>query len=223
MVAVALVAATAGEARGQFGPWKGGASLHLDARYGRVDGAAAGDGRDHHAAVGLDLRAAVGRGAPVLYAAGLGYQFGATVPGGFVYEVDLYPVGVGVLPTHNVSVAVRAGVGMSGTTGRVPLSAQFPVEAVVEFDLHRRVRVAGWVRPSWLTTDARHDGSARASFADELSAGLAVRWGRRYFPHQRNASAGNGYYLAALYREQLGARVVGGAFGYSINVAGGRL
>jgi hypothetical protein len=169
------------------------------------------------------LRALIGREAPILYGAGLDYQLGVSAPGGFAYELDLYPIGFGFMLGHTASLGVRAGVGISGVTGRLPVTAQFPVEALLEFDLHRRVRVAAWGRVSWVTTDDRSGGSDTASFADELSAGLALRWGKRYYENRSSMSAGNGFYVAALVTEQLGSRVLGVAFGHSLNAAGGRL
>ena len=49
-----------------------------------------------------------------------------------------------------------------------------------------------------------------------------LRWGKRYYPHNKTLSAGNGYFLGLLYEEQLGSTIVGATFGYSLNASMGR-
>ena len=209
-------------AAAQHRDWRGGASLHLDARYGHVDDRDGGETREHLAAVALALRGMAGGRAPVLYAAGLDYQLGASVPAGFLYEVDLLPLGAGLLLTHDTFVAVRGGAGVGETTGHLPFSFQFPAELAVEVEPHRRLRLTVWVRPSWVTHSARRDGSSLLGWADELTTGLALRLGRRYYQHDNRMSAGSGYYVAGLYDEKLGGRALGVAFGHALHVGGGK-
>jgi len=216
-----VVCATPGSAVAQMDGWRGGVSLTLDSRYGHVTDAAASDDREHIGSVGVSLRALASKWW-LLYGAGLDYQLGGTSPGGFLYQVDLYPVGAGVLIGPNAKVGIFAGVGLSGVTERVPFSFQAPVECAIEFDLHRRVRVAAFGRVLWLSDNSRDDGSPSLSFADEVAAGLSLRWGKRYYPHDNSMSAGNGYFVGLLYQEQLGSTIIGATFGYSLNASFGR-
>jgi hypothetical protein len=64
---------------------------------------------------------------------------------------------------------------------------------------------------------ARHDGAASIAFADELEAMLGVRIGHHYEDY--GFPSGNGYFVAAAYRELLGARYLGLTVGYSIDLA----
>jgi len=201
--------------------WRGGVSLALDTRYGRVTEAAPGDERNQHGAAGVTLRAMAGK-SWFLYAAGFDYHLGATEPGGFLYDTNLYPLGAGILIGPNAKVGVRAGVGLSGVTERVQFSLQAPIEIAVELDLHRRVRVAALARATWLSDDTREEGSESVTFADEAAAGLSLRWGKRYYPNDNRMSAGNGYFLGVLYQEQIGSKIIGVTFGYSLNASMGR-
>ena len=223
VVAIAItLAATSRPARAQFGGWRGGASLALDTSYQRVDDAGLGEERVQMGTMGVNLRAMAMQGFWLLYAAGLDFHFGASDPRGFVYEADLYPLGTGFLIGANAKVGVRAGIGLSGNTDYLPLSTQFPIELAVEFDLHRRVRVAGFARATWVTDNQREHGTVNFDFTDEASAGISLRWGKRYYPHDNTLSAGNGYFLGAMYQEQNGSTIIGAVFGYSLNVSIGR-
>ncbi len=222
MLLAGALCAEARPAAAQMRDWRGGASLTLDARYARVTDAAAAESREQLASAGVSLRALASKWW-LLYGLGIDYQLGATSPGGFLYEVDLYPVGAGFLLGRNAKVGFFAGVGLSGVTEQLPFSMQAPVECSVEFDLHRRVRVAAFGRAIWISDNAREDGSPTLSFVDELAAGVSLRWGKRYYPHNKNLSAGNGYFLGLLYQEQRGSTIIGATFGYSLNASMGRL
>ncbi len=225
VVAIAIgvtLVATARPARAQFGGWRGGASITLDTSYHRVHDAGVNENRDQLATMGVTLRAMAMQGFWLLYAAGLDFDLGASAPGGFVYEANLYPVGTGFLIGANAKVGLRGGIGLSGTTERLPLSTQFPVELAVEFDLHRRVRVAGFASATWVTDNQREHGTINFGFTDEAAAGISLRWGKRYYPNDNTLSAGNGYFLGAIYQEQNGSTIIGAVFGYSLNVSIGR-
>jgi hypothetical protein len=221
VLAASALCASPRAAHAQFRGWRGGVSLTLDSHYGQVTENGTGDEREHLGSVGLALRAMASK-SWLHYAAGLDYRLGATYPGGFLYDANLYPLGTGVLLGANARVGIMAGIGLSGVVDQVQFSAQAPVEAHIEFDLHRRVRIAAFARAIWLSDNSRENGSERFSFADEAIAGLSVRWGKRYYPHDNRLSAGNGYFLGVLYQEQLGSTVIGVTFGYSLNASMGR-
>jgi hypothetical protein len=185
-----------------------------------VTDASSADAREHLGSAGVSLRALASKWW-LLYGAGLDYQLGGTSPGGFLYQVDLYPIGAGVMLGPNAKFGIFAGVGLSGVTEQLPFSLQAPVEASVEFDLHRRIRVAAFGRAIWVSDNAREGGSPSLSFADEAAAGVSLRWGKRYYPHDNRLSAGNGYFLGLLYQEQAGSTIIGATFGYSLNASMG--
>ncbi len=220
-LALALVAGSARPARAQMGDWQGGVTLSLETNYRQVTEAGVDDGREMLAAAGVTLRAMASKWW-LLYGVGFDYQLGGTDPGGFLYETNFYPVGLGFLMGANAKFGVMAGIGMSGVTERLPLSTQFPVEASLEFDLFSRVRVAGFARAIWVTDNRREHGSPSFEDTDEVAAGLSLRLGKRYYERDNRMSAGNGYFVGVLYQEQFGSKILGGVFGYSLNASMGR-
>lgn len=195
--------------------WKGGATLHYEASYvHRRDRAGAIDGAGM---AGLRLRGFASRKLPVGYLAGLDLHAGSTNPGGFAYQVNLYLLGMGARLGGAGVVGIGTGVGASGAVGTLDDGVELPIEAFLELGLGSRLRVLARGRAVWLgAATGRGDGAPSFTFADEVDATLGVRLGRRYddfgFP------TGNGYFLGAAYREQLGAQFVGAVFGYSVDV-----
>jgi len=215
---VALLAAPTLAAAGPA-DWKGGAWLHYEATYvhRRADGDAAPAATDGVALVGLRLKGFVSRTAPVGILVGVDLHAGSTNPGGFAYQADLYLAGVGMRLGGHGTAGVGAGVGASGAVGTLDDAVEVPVEAFLELGLGSRLRVLARGRAVWLgAASGRTDGAPTFGFTDEVDATLAVRWGRRYrdfgFP------SGNGYFVGAAYREQLGARFIGAVLGYSVDV-----
>lgn len=213
-LAIALVSSPAAA---QVAGFRGAASLDLDVGYARGD--------DDVSAVtfGTNLRAAGGKRFPVLYAAGFDVRVGAAdspAGTGFAYEFDLHLLGFGFMLGRSARLTATAGAGVSGITSTLPVAAQFPIELRLDFNVIDRLRVTTWARTAWTAgADARAGGSPTAPFGDELSAAFALRWSKRYHPHDRSTSTGNGYYLAVTYAERLGADALGVALGYDIDAA----
>jgi len=152
----------------------------------------------------------------VAYHLELALAAGATMrSAGFAYDVSLLPVGVALRFGEDQLVGIAAGVGASGATPTWPAAATFPVEAIAEFQLGAHVRVLARGRATWTAGAAARAGGAR--LADELDGLLALRVGGRY--HDYGFASGNGYYVGAAYRELEGARFLGVAIGYSIDLA----
>ena len=152
------------------------------ARYDRFPGDV------HGGRLGLSARFLLG--APLGYGVGLDLEGGATEHGG-VYNLELWPVGLGLRIGDASYLALSAGVGVGGAGGGVqPTALQLPVELRGRGQLGP-VRATGWItgRAAPLT-DAR---------SPELEAGLGLGWGRQR-TFWRGASAGSGPYLAVAAR-----------------------
>lgn len=217
---VAVGLAVPGVAHAQFRDWKASADLDIDAQYARGIELSDAEQREGEASFGLRLRGTAGKN-PVQYGLGLGYRFGASHPGGFLYAVELLPIGAGLVFSDRLRLVVRGGAGFSGVTGRVPFAGDFPIEARLDLRLTGWLALGGFARVSWTTASEREDGTTAIDFGDELSAGARLRIGRHY-DHGRGMRGNDGYYLAAFVNESLGSRFVGGAFGYAIDFAAGR-
>jgi len=174
----------------------------------------------HSESLGVNVRAMAGK-SWLMYAAGLDYQLGLGHPGDFLYETNLYPIGIGVLLGLHAKLGIRAGVGLSGIRKQAQFSAQLPAEVRLEFDLHRKVRVVSFARALWLSDNSREDGTTSFSSADEVALGFKLRWSKRYYPHDKRLSAGNGYFVGATYQEKFGVALIGVTLGYSLNATGG--
>jgi hypothetical protein len=211
VLAIAVVAATAtGAAAQSFGGWKASGAFELDARWTEAEA------RDDVLTAGLRLRAFASK-TVVGYMGGLDLHLGAGTGGGFAYDGNLYLVGAG-LELGWVTVGAVVGGGMSGVTGREPFALQAPVELLAALVPHRRVRLHGWARASFVAlADGRQNGSERAPFGDELEAGVALRLGRGGRDHMQRW--GNGYFVAALYGERQGVTWTGVAIGYGLHSA----
>jgi alpha-beta hydrolase superfamily lysophospholipase len=163
-----------------------------------------GDLSDGTLALAVRSRLFLGRSA--VYCIG----FDATIGGsdaGPVYEAELYPVGLGARLGDRGAAAVCAGAGLGGIRNAIPFGWQLPVEAWVDLGLGP-VRVAGWFEATTvLDSDVRQDGTDIDGI-DELSAGLALRLGgdTRYWAR---TTAGYGPFLAATFRQAMGADFLG--------------
>ncbi len=173
-------------------------------------------GSRSNGSAGLDLHAAVALGSfPVGFAAGAGYQFGASVPGGFAYEAGLLPVGLAVMVDKVGWVAVMAGgdlgrdharalcttVGRRGAPGAATPRAASPCG----------VRAPGVARGR--RSQGRADG---IDFADELDAGAGFRFGEERVKWGMDTS--RGLFVGGLMRQWLGATGYGVALGYTVDV-----
>lgn len=198
--------------------WKGGAWLHYEASYvhRRDDDApaAAGDGVGM---AGLRLKGFVSRTRPVGYLVGIDLHAGATNPGGFAYQANLYLAGVGVRLGSLGTAGLGTGVGVSGAVGTVDDGVELPVEAFLEVALGARLRLLARGRAVWLgAASARAGGAPSFGFADEIDGTLGLRLGRRY--REYGFPSGNGYFVGVAYREWQGAGFVGAVLGYSVDV-----
>lgn len=139
--------------------------------------------------VGLSGRVLLGAG--LGYGLGLDLEVGATGSGA-VYELELWPVGVGLRAGAASFVGLSAGLGVGGARGIEPAALQLPVE------LRGRVQLGSVRAMAW--TAARS-----TPFADdrplELEAGLGLGWGRQA-SYWSGASAGSGPYLALAGRRR---------------------
>ena len=111
------------------------------------------------------------------------------------------------------------GIGYSGITEGLGFSEQLPLEVFFETDLGSRLRLVSWLSDRYLFGEvARNDGAdLPVLYGDEVEAGVALRWGKR--GEQHGSRYGGGYFMGALYREQLGARYIGATVGYHLNMS----
>ena len=205
------------------------ATLTYDARYEHLDEGDAGPTPagarrpDGVATVGLSSRGALHRRRGWLgYALGLDLRLGGASPAAFAYEANLYLLGAAARLGDWGHLGVVQGVGFSGVTGQLGFAGQLPLEAFFEANLGGRLRLLTWVGDRYLFGEAARDGGAdsRAPFGDELTAGAGLRWSKRGAIHGN--PYGGGYFLGAVYREQLGARYLGVTIGYHLDATFGR-
>jgi hypothetical protein len=166
---------------------------------------------------GARLGGFLGAGASVGYHIALDVFAGSTLAsGGFAYDVALYPVGIAARFGPTSVLAIAAGIGGSGAVGTIDDAAIVPVQTTLE--VGKGVRLIARARFSYVLGAAgRQSAAPSAPFADELEASVGIRLGRFYDKH--GFPTGNGYFVAAAYREQLGSRFVGMTIGYSIDAA----
>jgi hypothetical protein len=152
-----------------------------------------------------------------------GYHLGLDLAAGqtarpysfLAYDVSLFPIGLALRFAETSFITLGAGVGAMGAVGTLDDATTFPLE--LRFELGRATRVLGRVRASYVNNARdRMDGGVSTSFGDELEASLGLRLGRAYddwgFP------TGDGYFVAANYRESQGARYLGVTLGFSIDM-----
>lgn len=188
--------------------------FQLDARYYRYREGSTTAGLSDVMLAGVGTRGAVGWPA-FGFRGGLDARFGAGLEGGFAYDADLLPIGVAAPISSPVRVGLITGIATSGVTRRIPFTFAFPAELVAEADLGWSLFVAVWVRPSWVLTDARKDGSKLAPFTDELEAGALLRIGKG--GEDYGVRWGNGFFLGMSYKEELGTSALGVLFGHSLD------
>jgi hypothetical protein len=166
---------------------------------------------------GARLHGIVGGGGPILYHVGFDVLVGGTARGaGFAYDLSLFPIGAAVRLGQTSLVAIGAGVGVSGATSTLDDAVMLPVELTSELG-GGRVRLLMRARAAYaLAARSRREGAPSLPLGDELDATVGVRIGRHY---DEGFPAGNGYFVAAAYRELEGGRFVGLTIGYSIDIA----
>jgi hypothetical protein len=234
VAAAAAVVFTAAGAEARADRWEraadrmqGGAWLHYElAGLAVVDEAGLrhpGDPAPEPAArelvlAGVRLHGFLGANASVAYHVGLDLAAGGTLDGGgFAYDVALFPIGVVVRVGETSIVGVGAGVGALGATGTIDDAVTLPVEAIAELGAGR-ARLLARARAAYVAGAAgRQNGAPSLPFADELDATLGLRIGRAYRDH--GFPTANGYFAGVAYRELAGARFLGLAIGYSIDMA----
>ena len=214
-----------GRAAAQMGGWQGGGSAALDIEGDRsealaADGAAAGEAeRVETLTFNESVRAVAGKGA-VGVAAAVSLRLGGARPAGFVYDLSLLPVGLGLSLGQRTRLGVVAGAGLSGVTGSLPFGWTFPVEGFAETSLGDHVRVAAWAEVTEVAgAGAREGGAADAPWGDELALGATLRWDRRR--DRWGMTGGNGYQVGAVVRERAGLTWWGVVLGYSLDAGGG--
>jgi hypothetical protein len=166
---------------------------------------------------GLRLGGFLGGNASVNYHIALDAFAGSTIHGnGFAYDVALYPVGTAVRFGKTGVFGIVGGIGASGAVGTIDDAGVVPIQAIFEagsgWRLLARARI-GYVFGS----DARQSAAPSVPFADEFEAMLGIRRGTHYAKH--GFPSGNGYFLAASYREQAGTRYLGATIGYSLDAS----
>ncbi|HTR49214.1 MAG TPA: hypothetical protein VMJ10_00825 [Kofleriaceae bacterium] len=167
---------------------------------------------------GARLHGIVGHGHTLAYHIGLDLAAGGTVgQGGFAYDVALLPIGIAVRPNERAFFALGTGVGAMGGVPSLDGAVTLPIDLTAELG-NGRVRLLGRARVSYVAGAPSRDGGAPSlPTGDELEAMLGVRIGHGY--HEYGFSSGNGYFVAASYRELEGARFAGVTLGYSIDLA----
>ncbi len=165
---------------------------------------------------GLDLRGAATLGSfPVGLAAGMGYHFGASVPGGFAYEAALMPLGISGIVDGIGWIAVLGGGDLSGVTTRVDFAPRLIAEARLEFELPGPFHFATYIRPAWLAVDARQDGAKDLQFADEFDAGVGLRIGAEH--HKMGFVTSRGLFVGGVLRQWLDVSGYGLIVGYTVD------
>jgi hypothetical protein len=205
LVGVLVWAAAPAQAR----RWRGGGSLAIEARGQHADELDVG-------MFGVTARGLGGKG-PLMLAGGMSWQLGASLPAGFLYELDVSPIGIGLLG-HTARIAVTGGAGFSAIAGQVPFAGVFPVEAYAEVNLGDRVRLGASARAAFVVgAEERKDGAPDAPFGDEAQAGLWLRLDTR--TEEFGVDGGDGYHLGALVGQRMGVTFFGAAFGFSLDAA----
>jgi hypothetical protein len=150
------------------------------------------------------------------YHMGLDLGAGGTIRGGgFAYDVSLFPFGVAWRFFETSFLTLGAGIGASGATGVLDDALTFPLEARLE--VGRGIRMLARARVTYVNAAPMRDNGARVG--DELEGMFGVRLGNAY--DEWGFATGNGYFVGATYKEQLGTRFYGVIVGYSID-AGSR-
>ncbi len=187
--------------------------LAIAGQYARTEADLAGV-RD----VGLfALRSRLLLGRRAVYCAGLDGELGGSGEG-LVYGATAYVAGGGARFGDAGLIALCGGVGLDGVAGAVPLAARFPVELSLALDVGP-LRAVPWARAVWTAGDAaRRDGVSWTSAADEVEAGLLVRFARQRHYWGR-VSAGGGLAVGVVHRAFMGTSWTGVVIGLGLTGA----
>jgi hypothetical protein len=152
-------------------------------------------------------------GKSIAFHMGLDLGAGGTIhDGGFAYDVSLFPLGVAFRFFETSFFTLGAGIGAAGATGTLDDAVTFPLEARLE--VGRGIRLLARGRATYV--DAARDREGGAPLTDELEGMLGLRIGNGY--DEYGFPTGNGYFVGATFKEQLGARFMGLIIGYSIDM-----
>ncbi len=194
----------------------GGGSARFGFGYARVLDSERAGGVGHLGSFSVGARGALGW--RLAWGPAIDASVGWSYRSAFAYQFDLLPAAVAVRLGARGMLGLAAGGGLSAAYDRIPFSWQVPAELWLEQDLGGRVRVALSARASWLSDDARQDGSRFDRLAvDELAAQLGLRFGRRY--RMMNTLVGSGYEVSLGYRELMGTRMLLLGFGFHLSGA----
>lgn len=218
-ICVALAVST-GVAEGRpFSGIGGGAQLHYEVSTLHDidhDAAAERPAPQDFVMAGARLHGFVG-GKRFGYHLGLDLAAGQTArPHSFLaYDVAFFPIGLAVRFAQTSFITLGAGVGAMGAVGTLNDATTIPLE--VRFEIGRGTRVLGRARVSYVNNAGdRMDGGVSTLFGDELEGSLGLRLGRAY--DEWGFPTGDGYFVAANYRESQGARYLGVTLGFSIDM-----
>ena len=211
MKALAIVVLLAGTAHardweGLLDRMQGGSILHYELT-GLSDVDDTAPGPDQLVLAGARLHGFVSTSRRWAFQMGLDLAAGGTLHrGGFAYDVALLPVGFVLRAGKTSFLGIAGGIGALGATPTLDDAMTFPLEATLE--LGNTVRVLGRARLSYV---------AFSGTGEVVEGMLGLRIGHHYEDY--GFPSGNGYFVAASYREEGGARMVGVTIGYSIDLA----
>ncbi len=197
---------------------QGGAFLHYELTgITAVDDAPQPPKASELVLAGVRLHGFLGQGASIGYHIGADLFAGSTLRGGgFAYDVAVFPIGIVVRMGETSIIGFSAGIGASGAVGTLDDAVTAPLEALAEIGngwrLMARARVAYVAGAA-----SRQSAAPSVPFADELDAQLGLRFGTHYRSH--GFPTGNGYFIAASYRELADTKFLGLTIGYSIDMA----
>lgn len=165
---------------------------------------------------GLSTRGIYGK--RIGYGFGLGFEFGASSAPGFAFGCDFFPAGVALAIGPTGYLGAFFGIGVNGSTARLPYAFVMPIELRLEVDWTRRARLGAIASISFTpTNDARRGGSDLFSFADESLLGVSARFGKTF--QEYGTTMGRGYWFRLERRELQRTVFLGGSFGVEIDVA----
>jgi hypothetical protein len=202
---VLVVLAGRAEARDWMGlmdTMQGGSTLHYE-----LTGLDDQDGPDQLVLAGARLHGFAGPSGRWALQMGLDLAAGGTIHrGGFAYDVALLPLGFAVRLGATGYIGIAGGVGALGATPTADDALSLPGELTLE--LGNRVRLLGRARASYLAFTGEHR---------LLEGMVGLRIGHHYEDY--GFPSGNGYFVAASFRELGDARMIGATIGYSIDLA----
>ncbi|MGH7280976.1 MAG: hypothetical protein ACRELY_05585 [Polyangiaceae bacterium] len=194
----------------------GAGDAFIYARYARVARGTSVNGLTDLATVGLDAHGFFGT--HVGYCFAVGYFLGGGVDGTFAYGAHISPVGFGIAIGPSGYLMALGGVGFDGATSRIPLSATFPTELDLAFDVARRTRIGMNAGIDWVTNVLRANGVRQLAVGDELDLGTFVRIGRAR--EDSRAHTGRGYFFRVDRKGQMGTSFIGFSIGLELDASG---